>query len=299
MDCASLTRPIPPFERPRSSSCWTRATTGRPSGARRGSGTTSSAAACIAGRRSAGRSPNGAVAEAAADDAGQARTSNQVVALAPGVDPLRVFVALVPPAISVDADVDPGTCLRDVLSACLRTARASDSTTRRSARLAAELLADAVASGDDGDSKDSVVGDVTVAVRDALRAVPNPAAATPASVAARILVVAATLSSTSVLTAETVAGPFGHANEAVRKRAVELLAAGRVDDAGEAVDVVVEQFVGRLTGDSEVVSETALDAAPAVVGSLPERAADCVVDGLLKLAASDRRARRHRGRGPR
>ncbi|MFC6954828.1 hypothetical protein [Halorubellus litoreus] len=257
----------------------------------------------------------GAVAEAAADDAGRARASSQVAALAPGVDgddgnrvralaavatdagvePLRVFVALVPPPESVDAGVDPGACLRDVLSACLRAARAPDSTTRQRARLAAELLADVIraaegtSNGDDSDHSESEAsdGDATAAVCDALRAVRSPGAATSVSVAARTRVVAALPVSARVQDPGPVAGLLAHTDATVRERAVDLLATGRVDASGDGTDELVGAFGERLTGDVESVRGAAVDAAPAVVDGLPAGAAGGVVDGLLERAGSE------------
>ncbi|WP_435366019.1 HEAT repeat domain-containing protein [Haloarchaeobius sp. DYHT-AS-18] len=256
----------------------------------------------------------GAAAEAASDDAGKAAASRQLAELTPStesgdpnrvralaavatcadVEPVEGFIALVGTPGDGDVDVDRDTCLRDTLTACLRSARASDATRRRQAGLAVELLVDALQGRDDWSDSDLAV------VRDALRAVADPADATAESVAVRVRVVDMVPESAGVQSPSTLAGLLGHADAAVRGHAVELLAAGSIDTSGggddAALDLVAvsDRFVDRFADDEDPVREAAIEAAPVVLGRLPGASSMVLIDRLLERAASDHLRTRRR-----
>lgn len=248
----------------------------------------------------------GAAAEAASDDAGKAAASRHLAELAPSADPgdanrvralaavatsadvepVHGFIALLGTPGDVDVRVDRDTCLRDTLTACLRSARASDATRRRQVCLAVELLVDALQGNDEWSDSDLTV------VRDALRTVSNTVDATVESVAVRARVVATVPESAGVQSPSTLAGLLGHADAAVREYAVELLAAGSIDasgggdDAAQNPTAVSDRFVDRLADDEDTVREAAIEAAPVVLDRLPGTSSVVLIDRLLDRTAS-------------
>ncbi|ELY35567.1 HEAT repeat domain-containing protein [Natronorubrum tibetense] len=249
----------------------------------------------------------GAATEVDSDDARNAAASKRLAELAPsadsgdanrvralaavttgaGVEPVHGFVALVGTPGDLAVAVDRDSCLRDTLTACLRSARASDATCRRRARLAVELLTDALQGSDEWSDSDLEV------VQDALRAVSDPVDATAESVAMRARVVAPVPESAGVQAPSTLAGLLGHTDVDVREHAVELLAAGSIDAGGEGDDAaqdataVSDRFVDRLADDEDAVREAAVEAAPSVLGTLSVASSVVIADRLLERAASD------------